>query len=138
MVDYIGDPALARKLGGHPKDAEFSPAQLDEAMEYGHDMLALHTNKKDWTSTDNAWNQAKIIEALFAASMVKSMWRDPDNKSQELFNRAKALCGAINDNQSMASVTAAPGESLTSIARNYRTPALNPNATHYKSPRTDF
>ncbi|WP_411753300.1 hypothetical protein [Serratia sp. (in: enterobacteria)] len=138
MVDYIGDPALARKLGGHPKTTEFSDLQMDEAMEYGHDMLSLHTNKKNWVSTDAAWNQAKIIEALFAASMVKSMWRDPDNKSQELFNRAKSLCGAINDNQSMASVPSAPGESQTSVARGYRTPALNPDALPYSSPRTDF
>lgn len=138
MVDYIGDPVLARKLGGHPKDAEFSPTLMDEAMEYGHDMLALHTNKKDWDAQDNAFNQAKRIEELFAASYVKSIWRDPDNKSQELFNRAKSLCGAINDNQSMASDPNAPGESQTSTARTYRTRNLNPDAEPYFSPRTDY
>lgn len=134
----IGDIALARKLAGHPKDTEISPTDFEKYMEYGQDMLFLFTKKKNWNSGDTAFDQCSRIVEHFAASLARSLWRDPDNKSQELFNRAKTMVNAIMENQSFASDDRPAGVSQTSVAYKYRTPALNEETEYYKSPRTDF
>ena len=139
MVDnFLGDIELARSLAGHPKTTEVSDPKMKEGLEYGHDMLVLFTKKKNWNSNDEVINQVKRIEEHFCASWIRSWWRDPDNKSQELFNRAKTMINAIMENQGFASDDRPAGVSQTSSSYKYRTPALNEDATYYKSPRTDF
>lgn len=138
MVDYIGDIALARKLAGHPKDAEISPTDFAKYMEYGHSLLVLFTKKKNWVSTDEGFEAGQRIEEHFAASQARALWRDPDNKSQELFNRAKTMVNAIMENQGFASDDRPAGISQTSVAYKYKTKALNEDAAYYVSPRTDF
>lgn len=137
-MTYLGDVGLARKLAGHPKDNEISPTDFDKYMEYGHDMVVLFTKKKNWTGTDEVIDNIRRIEEHFAASLARSLWRDPDNKSQELFNRAKTMINAIMENQGIASDDRPAGSSQTSTAYKYKTPGLNEDVTYYKSPRTDF
>lgn len=140
----IDSGAMARKLMGHPADgtggtpAEFTVAQMNEALEFGHDQLVLYTKKSNWDANDPIINQLRIIEAYFASSLGRSVWRDPDNKAQEHFNRAKGLCTAIIENQSVTSDEPPDAASQTSTVYNYRTRALNPDANWYKSPRVDI
>ena len=138
MVDYIGDAGLARKLAGHPKITEISALDFDKYMEYGHSMLVLFTKKKNWQPTDEGYEAGQRIEEHFTASQVRALWRDPDNKSQELFNRAKTMINAIMENQGFASNDRPKGISQTSVAYKYKTRALNEDVDYYKSPRTDF
>jgi|GEM_PF-3684455 len=134
MVDYLGDVTLARALSGHPSDLEVTPSQMIEGMKYGHQQLMLFSNR-DWDTNTPLLNQLQRIEEHFCASWVKSWWRDPDNKSQELYNRAKGMIVALMENLPMSGTS---GPSYTSTAYRYRTAALNQNAMRYRSPRTDI
>lgn len=141
---YLGDPTLARALAGHPTDGtggtnpEVTIAQMDEALEYGHDMLVLYTGKDTWTGSEPIINQLKRIEEHFAASYIRSWWRDPDKKSQELFNRARNMITAIQEDKSMSSSLPSDKVGYVSVTYQYRTNALNPEKPKYMSPRVDW
>lgn len=140
----IGDISLARKLAGSPTDGsggtptEVSTTDMEQAMEYGQDQLFLFTKKSNWDSNDTVFHQVCRIVEHFAASYLYSWRRDPDNKSQELYNRAKTMCTAIMEDQSMASDEPPQGISQTSVAYNYSTNRLNDGMARYKSPRVDI
>ena len=137
MVDYIGDPDLARTLSGSPDTTDVTAGQMIEGLKYGHQQLVMFSNLKDDAFSIGApfYQQKQRIEEHFCASWVKSWWRDPDNKSQELFNRAKTMITSLLEN---LPTSQASGPSYTSTKYQYRTPALNPNAIRYKSPRVDL
>ena len=135
MVDtFLGDAALARALAGHPDTTEVSVDELKAALEFGHDQLILYTGKTDWSPSDPQIDQLKRIEEHFAASYIKSWWRDPDKMSNVLYNRAVTMCTKVIENQT---VSGADLNSYTSQTYQYRTAALNPNAMRYSSPRVD-
>ena len=137
-LPVLGDPDLARALSGHPDPVDVTPTQIEAGLNYGFDMLKLFTGKVDWTGTENIKEQASRIVEHFCASWVKSWWRDPDNKSQELFNRGKSMCVAMMENMKVVSPNQPTDASYTSVAYTYRTRALNEDAAPYKSLRTDF
>jgi|ERR1044071_751664 hypothetical protein len=134
----LGDAGLARALSGHPDDTDVTPTELEAGLNYGYQQLILFTGKNDWTGNESVKDQASRAVEHFTASWVKSWWRDPDNKSQELYNRGKGMCTAIMENMKMVSPGQPTDASYTSLGYNYRTPALNPDAAPYKSPRTDY
>jgi hypothetical protein len=146
---YLGLPARARDLAGHPTDgtggsnAEVTTAQMDDALNYGHSMLVLYTGKSDWGTGDQAIDQVRRIEEHFAASYIKSWWRDPDNKSQELFNRARSMITAIQEDKHMSSSLPSDRVGYVSVVKEYQTAnaqtaLLNQtNKLRYTSPRVD-
>jgi len=134
----VGDVGLARALSGSPDTTDVTADELAHGMNYGFQQLILFTGKKDWNGTEDTKDQAARVVEHFCASWVKSWWRDPDNKSQELFNRAKSMCVAIMDNMKMVGANPPTDNSYTSVAYTYRTAALNEDAPRYKSPRTDY
>ena len=138
LPDYIGDVNLARALSGVTENSDISDSEIVEGLKYGHQQIYLFTGKKDWNGTEDVINQVARAEEHFCASWIKSWWRDPDNKSQELFNRAKSMCAAIMENMKMVGSNPPTDNSYTSSAYNYRTKNLNPDAPAYKSPRTDY
>jgi len=132
---YLGDSELCRTLAGSPElGIDITQGQLDAALEYGHDQLILYTGKTDWNITHPQIDQLKRIEEHFGASWIKSWWRDPDKLSQTIYNRAVAMCNQLMSVQSISNTSLA---SFTSTAYGYRTPALNPAADRYTSPRVD-
>lgn len=143
MTHLTVDSAFARKLMGHPSDgtngtpSEITPTQMDECLDFGYEQIQLFTKKRDWDASDPIIHQLRMAEAYFASSVGRSIWRDPDNKSQEHYNRAKTLCTAIMENQEMASDVPPEGASVTSVAYTYKTNALNETAQRYRSPRVD-
>jgi hypothetical protein len=141
---YIGREPQARKLGGSPSDGtngtpeEVTPTELKDALQYGHGQLLLWSTLPDTTVQDTLYPfhaQCQEIEEHFAASYIRSIWRDPDNKAQEYYNRAKQMVTAMLENQPTSQTTSA---SYTSVAYQYKTNALNANRPRYVSPRTDF
>lgn len=138
LPDYIGDEDLARALSGHPEETDVTPDELIAGLKYGHQQIFLFTGKNDWTGNEKVIDQVARAEEHFCASWVKSWWRDPDNKSQELFNRAKGMCVAIMENMKMVGDNPPTDNSYTSVAYTYKTAALNEDAPRYKSMRTDI
>jgi hypothetical protein len=137
-LPVLGDVDLARALSGHPDPDDVTPTEMEAGMNYGFQQLMLFTGKTDWTGGESVAEQASRIVEHFCASWVKSWWKDPDNKSQELFNRAKSMCVAIMENMKIVSPNQPTDASFTSTAYTYRTKNLNPDALPYKSPRTDY
>lgn len=134
----IGNADLARALSGHPDPTDVTPSEIEAGLNYGYQQLMLFTGKADWTTGNATAEQAARAVEHFCASWVKSWWRDPDNKSQELYNRAKSMCVAIMENMKMVGNNPPTDNSYTSVAYNYKTTALNPDAPRYKSMRTDI
>ena len=134
----IGNADLARALSGHPDTTDVTPTELEAGLHYGFQQLMLFTGKKDWNNTEDTKDQAARAVEHFCASWVKSWWRDPDNKSQELYNRAKAMCSAIMENMKMVGADPPTDNSYTSVAYTYKTNALNEDIPRFKSQRTDI
>jgi hypothetical protein len=139
----LGDAARARALAGHPTDGtggtnpEVTPQEMTDALEYGQDMLNLYTGKDTWSTSDPVIDQIRRIIEHFAASYIKSWWRDPDNKSQELFNRARSMITAIQEDKHLATSLPSDRVGYVSTVREYGIAALNPNKQRYTSPRVD-
>lgn len=142
IYTYIGREGPARKLAGSPSDGtngtpeEVTVTELKDALQYGHGQLLLWSslNPVILEETYPFYLQAQEIEEHFAASYLRSIWRDPDNKAQEYYNRAKQMVTAMLENQPTSQTQAA---SYTSVTYQYRTNALNPNRPRYTSPRVD-
>lgn len=134
----LGDASLARALSGVSGNTDITDDEITNGLLYGYQQLILFTGKNDWTGNETVKDQASRAVEHFCASWIKSWWRDPDNKSQELFNRAKSMCVAMMENMKMVNPNQPTDASYTSLAYNYRHRNLNPASPPYKSPRTDY
>jgi hypothetical protein len=135
---------FVRKLMGSPSDGtngtpeEISPSELIDCLESAFEQIVLFTKKSNWSGSDTIINQVKMAEAYFCSSIGRSIWRDPDNKAQEHYNRAKGMCTAIMENQEMSSSDPPQGFSQTSVAYVHKTNTLNNTMKRYTSPRVDI
>ena len=134
----LGDAGLARALSGHPDTTDVTADELTAGLNYGYQQLILFTGKNDWTGNESVKDQASRAVEHFCASWVKSWWKDPDNKSQELYNRGKGMCSSIMDNMKMVTPNQPTDNSYTSTAYTYKTNVLNDDIPKYRSPRTDI
>lgn len=143
VYTYLGRPAKARKLMGSPTDgtngtpAEFTATDMEDALQYGHGQLILWSSLRadQAVITHPFIDQLMEIEEHFASSYYWSTKRDPENKSQSQYNRAKQMVEAMLQNQPTSQTNSA---SYTSLAYNYRTAASNPGKPRYLSPRVDI
>ena len=140
LPDYIGTVEGARLLGGNPDATDVSDALVIKALKFGHEQLIIWSGKSTWTGNERTINQAAIIEETFAGSWLRTAFRDPDNKSQELFNRGKSLCVALQENQKAVEDT--PGVKMshtsTTCPIGASTNVNDSTIPRYKSPRTDY
>ncbi|HJX79134.1 hypothetical protein [Glutamicibacter sp.] len=138
MPSPFGTVSLARALSGVSDNSDVDDTEIQAGLDYGYQMLVLFTGKNDWTGSESVADQCDRAVEYFCGSWIKSWWQDPDNKSQEFFNRAKSMCVAIMENMKMVTPNQPTDASFTSTAYTYRTKNLNPDALPYKSPRTDY
>lgn len=140
LPDYLGSVANARLQGGSPDTSDVTNDEIIEALKFGFQQLILWSGKENWTGNEKTINQANTICEFFAGSWLRTAFRDPENKSQELFNRAKALCVALQENQK--AVGDEPGVKIshvsTTCTMGNSTNTRNPDIPRYKSPRTDY
>jgi hypothetical protein len=140
LPDFIGTVSNARLQGGSPDPSDVDDTVVQQALKFGHEQLILWSGKSLWTGNERTINQAGAAEEFFAGSWLRTAFRDPENKSQELFNRGKAMCVAMQENQKAVEDNPSNKSSYTSTTctMGQSTNAKNEDVKRYTSPRVDI